>query len=85
MVTWIRLCGAFHRRGRSMDMAALAKAEYGLGSGGEIGDQLYDQLGAGKLDSINFQSVPADEAQDAGYRFWGLDAARATPEQTQAE
>src|SRR5216683_5835018 len=56
----------------------------GLGSGGEIGHQFYDELGAGKLDGVNFQSAPADEAQGAGYGFWRLDAARAAPEQTQA-
>src|SRR6266478_6384140 len=56
----------------------------GLGSGGEIGHQLYKEFGAGKLDCVDFQSVPADEAQGAGYGFWRLDAAQAAQEQTQA-
>jgi hypothetical protein len=56
----------------------------GLGSGGEIGHQLYKEFGARKLDGVDFQSVPTDEAQDAGYGFWRLDAARAAQEQTQA-
>ena len=56
----------------------------GLGSGGEIGYELYDELGAGKLDGVNFQRVPADEAQGAGDGLWRLDAARAAQEQTQA-
>src|SRR5208337_2777920 len=55
----------------------------GLGSGGEIGHQLYKEFGAGKLDCVDFQSVPADEAQGGGYGFWRLDAARAAQEQTQ--
>jgi hypothetical protein len=54
------------------------------GSGGEIGHQLYKEFGAGKLDCVDFQSVPTDEAQGAGYNFWRLDAARAAQEQTQA-
>lgn len=53
-------------------------------SGGEIGHQLYKEFGAGKLDCVDFQSVPTDEAQGAGYGFWRLDAARAAQEQTQA-
>src|SRR5208337_5604202 len=32
----------------------------GLGSGGEIGHQLYKEFGAGKLDCVDFQGVPAD-------------------------
>jgi hypothetical protein len=55
-----------------------------LGSGCEIGQQLYKEFRAGKLDCVDFQSVPTDEAQDAGYGFWRLDAARAAQEQTQA-
>jgi hypothetical protein len=55
-----------------------------FGSGGEIGHQLYKEFGAGKLDCVDFQSVPTDEAQGAGYNFWRLDAARAAQEQTQA-
>jgi hypothetical protein len=43
---------------------------------GEIGQQLDDEFGAGKLDGVNLQSVPADEAQDVGYRSWRVDAAR---------
>ena len=53
-------------------------------SGGEIGHQLYKEFGAGKLDCVDFQSVPTDEAQGAGYGFWRLEAARAAQEQTQA-
>jgi hypothetical protein len=56
-----------------------------LGSGGEFGDQLYKEFGATKLDGVDFQSAPADEAQGDGYGFWRLDAARAAPEQTQAK
>ena len=52
----------------------------GLGSGGEIGHQLYKEFGAGKLDGVDFQSVPTDEAEGAGYGFWRLDAALATLE-----
>ena len=51
-----------------------------LGSGGEIGHQLYKEFGAGKLDGVDFQSVPTDEAQGAGYGFWRLDAALAALE-----
>jgi superfamily I DNA/RNA helicase len=51
-----------------------------FGSGGEIGHQLYNELGAGKLDSVDFQSVPTDEAKRAGYFLWRLDAALATLE-----
>jgi len=54
-------------------------------SGGEIGHQLYNEFGAGKLNGVNFQSAPADEAQGAGYGFWRLDAARAALEQIQAK
>jgi hypothetical protein len=52
----------------------------GFGSEGEIGHQLYNELGAGKLDSVYFQSVPTDEAKHAGYFLWRLDAALATLE-----
>ena len=51
-----------------------------LGSGRESGRQLCDKLGAGKLDSVNFQGVPADKAQQAGYGLWWLDAARTAQE-----
>ena len=50
----------------------------GLGSGRETGRQLYNELGAGKLDSVYFQSVPTDEAKRASYFLWRLDAALAT-------
>src|SRR6267142_3498100 len=53
-------------------------------SGGEIGHQLYKEFGAGKLDCVDFQSVPTDEAQGAGYGFRRSDAARAAQELTQA-
>ena len=56
-----------------------------FGSGGEIWRQLYNELGAGKLDSVYFQSVPTDEAKRASYFLWRLDAALATLEQTQAD
>ena len=56
----------------------------GLGSWGEIGQQLYKEFGDGKLDRVDFQGVPADEAQGAGYSFWRLDAARAAQKQAQA-
>ena len=55
-----------------------------LESDREIGHELYKEFGAGKLDCVDFQSVPADEAQRAGHGFWGLDAARTAQEQTQA-
>jgi hypothetical protein len=51
-----------------------------FGSRGEIGHQLYKELGAGKLDSVYFQSVPTDEAKRAGCFLWRLDAALATLE-----
>jgi hypothetical protein len=44
-------------------------------SGGKIGHQLYNKFGAGKLNGVNFQSAPADEAQGAGYGFCRLVAA----------
>jgi hypothetical protein len=49
-------------------------------SRGEIGYQLYKEFGAGKLDGVDFQSVPTDEAEDVGEGFWRLDAALATLE-----
>ena len=52
----------------------------GLESGGEIGHQLYKKFRAGKLDSVNFQGVPTDEAKRAGYLLWGLEAALAARE-----
>jgi len=66
----------FRPLGRSKARSAVFR------SGGEIGHQLYKEFGAGKLDCVDFQSVPADEAHGAGYGFWGLDAARAAQEQT---
>ena len=38
-----------------------------VGSGGETRHQHYNELGAGKLDSVYLQSIPADEAKRAGY------------------
>jgi cell filamentation protein len=67
---------------RLRQRCAVCRAGPDLGSGGEIGQQLDDELGAGKLDGVDFQSAPADEAQDAGYRFRRLDAARAALERT---
>jgi hypothetical protein len=71
---------------------ALAKGENDIGtigarlrSGSEIEHQLAKEFGAGKLDGIDFQGVPADETQEAGYGFRRLDAARAALEQTQAD
>ncbi len=64
-----------HEHAASADAAARAgrratmrrvPARSCLGSGGEIGHQLYKELGAGKLNGVDFQSVPADEAQGAG-------------------
>jgi hypothetical protein len=55
-----------------------------LVSGGESGEQLYKELRAAKLNGVDFQSAPADEAQGASYGFWRLDAARAASEQAQA-
>ena len=51
-----------------------------VGSGGETRHQLYNELGAGKLDSVYFQSIPTDEAKRAGYFLRRLDAALATLE-----
>jgi hypothetical protein len=48
-------------------------------SGGEIGHQPCEKFETGKLDGVNLQSTPADEAQKAGDALWRLDAARATP------
>src|SRR6478672_11876825 len=57
----------------------------GLSSGRESRRQLCDELGAGKLDCVNFQRVPADKALQAGYGLWWLDAARTAPEQAQGK
>ena len=56
----------------------------GRGSGGEAGQQLYNDFGGSELDGVNFQSMPADESHDAGYGLWGLYAARAAHKKTQA-
>ena len=53
--------------------------------GSEIGHQLNKEFRAGKLDGIDFQSVPTDETQEAGYGFRRLDAAWAALEQTKAD
>ena len=50
-----------------------------------MGHQLYNEFGAGKLNGVNFQSAPANEAQGDGYGFWRLDAARAALKQAQAK
>ena len=55
-----------------------------LGSGGEIGYQLYKEFGAGKLDGVNFQGATADEAQHDGHGLWRLDTAWAALKQAQA-
>jgi len=68
----------FEPLGRSKARSAVFR------SGGEIGHQLYKEFGAGKLDCVDFQSVPTDEAQGAGYGFRRSDAARAAQELTQA-
>src|SRR5258705_1593183 len=70
--------GTFEPLGRSKARSAVFR------SGGEIGHQLYKEFRAGKLECVDFQSVPTDEAQGAGYGFWRLDAARAPQEQRQA-
>src|SRR5258708_39548014 len=62
----------FEPLGRSKARSAVFR------SGGEIGHQLYKEFGAGKLDCVDFQSVPTDEAQGAGYGFWRVDGARGT-------
>ena len=41
----------------------------------EIGHEFYEELGAGKLDRIDFKRSPADEAQNASDGLWGLNAA----------
>ena len=51
-----------------------------VGSGGETRHKLYNELGAGKLDSVYLQSIPTDEAKRAGYFLRRLDAALATLE-----
>jgi hypothetical protein len=53
-------------------------------SRGEVRQESYKEFGAGKLDGVNFQRVPADETQGVGCGLWRLDAARAAPEQKQA-
>jgi len=45
-----------------------------------MGHQLDKEFGASKLDGIYFQSVPADETQEADHGFRRLDAARAALE-----
>ena len=52
----------------------------GLESDREIGQQLDKELRAGKLDGVNCQGVPTDEAERAGYLLWGLEAALAARE-----
>jgi hypothetical protein len=64
------------KAGVGSDSAIQMSAE----SGREIGQQLDKELGAGKLDSVYFQSVPTDEAKRASYFLWRLDAALATLE-----
>ena len=54
---------------------------YQLGS--KIEHHLGIDFGAGKLNGIDFQGVPADKTQEAGYDFWRLDGAWAALEQTQ--
>ena len=50
-----------------------------------MGNQFYDEFGAGKLDGVNFQGVPANEAQDASRGFRRLDWARCAMEETQTK
>src|SRR5258708_38349899 len=64
--------GTFEPLGRSKARSAVFR------SGGEIGHQLYREFGAGKLDCVDFQSVPTDEAHVAGYGCWRVDGARGT-------
>ena len=79
-----RVADAVGRQQRRGAATTFSRRRPGLGSGGEIGHQLYEEFGASKLDSVDFQSVPTDEAQNACYGFWWLDAARAAHEQAQA-
>lgn len=50
-----------------------------------MGQQFYNEFGAGKLNGVDFQGVPTYVAQGAGDEFRRLDAARATMEQTKAK
>jgi hypothetical protein len=49
-------------------------------SAGEIGRQLDNEFGQDKLGSVNFQGVPADEAQHGCDGLRRLDAARTAQE-----
>ena len=75
-----------HQKQELMDQLTLrsnieAKQERsGLESGREIGQQLDKEFRAGKLDGVNCQGVPTDEAERAGYHLWGLEAALAACE-----
>jgi hypothetical protein len=48
-------------------------------------DQRRDELEGDKLDGVNLQSVPADEAQHTGYYFWRLHAGRTAPEKAESQ
>ena len=67
------MTGGVPRFGLSSSSAQLDQAA-------RSGTNLIRQFGAGKLDGIDFQSVPADETQEADYGFRRLDAARAALE-----
>ncbi len=48
-----------------------------------MGPKHYYELGAGKLNNVNFKGVPAKKMQSASYGFRWLKTARAALEQTQ--
>ena len=56
----------------------------GLESGSELGHEFYKKFGTGKLESVNFKRVPADEAKNARHGFRRLDWARGAMESAQA-
>ena len=56
----------------------------GLESGSELGHEFYKKFGTGKLQSVNFKRVPADEAKNARQGFWRLDRAGRAPEPAKA-
>ena len=53
----------------------------GLASGFKV-HHIYDEFEDGKLDGVNLQSVPADEAQRTGYKFGRLNARRTAQKKT---
>ena len=57
------LCGLQAQVSRLWELRTAGQS---IGSGGEIGHQLYHEFRAGKLDGVNLQGVSADKAQDDG-------------------